>query len=79
MGPMNVAKLSVSFEPGLGDAVRGAAKRSGRGLSAWMSEAAAAKLRNEALTEFLDDWKAEHGNFTSEELVAAHAAMHANS
>ena len=44
-----------------------------------MSEAAAAKLRNEALTEFLDDWKAEHGNFTSEELVAAHAAMHANS
>lgn len=68
---MNVDKLSVSFDPDLGDAVRAAAKRSGRGLSGWLADAATARLRAEALAEFLDTWEAEHGELTSGELARA--------
>ncbi|MGH9293467.1 MAG: hypothetical protein ACRDZ6_11965 [Acidimicrobiales bacterium] len=66
---MKVDKLSVSFDPDLGDAVRAAAKQSGRGLSGWLAEAAAARLRAETLTRFLDGWEAEHGPLTAEELA----------
>ncbi len=51
---MKVDKLSVSFDPDLGDAVRNAARRQGSGLSRWLADAAAAKLRSDALAEFLD-------------------------
>jgi hypothetical protein len=68
-------KLSVSFEADLGDAVRTAARRSGRSLSGWLAEAATARLRAEALAEFLDDWEAEHGELTAEELAKATAEL----
>jgi hypothetical protein len=68
---MKVDKLSVSFDPDLGDAVRSAAKRSGRGLSGWLADAAAARLRAEALADFLDGWETEHGPLTSEEVAKA--------
>jgi hypothetical protein len=35
------------------------------------SQAAAAKLRSDALGSFLDDWEAKHGKFTHEELTRA--------
>lgn len=72
---MKVDKLSVSFDPDLGDAVRAAAKRSGRGLSGWLAEAATARLRAEALAELLDDWESEHGALTAEELAKAAAEL----
>ena len=72
---VKVDKLSVSFDPDLGDAVRAAARRSGRGLSGWLAEAAAARLRADALAEFLDGWEAEHGDLTAEELARATAEM----
>ncbi len=72
---MKVDKLSVSFDPDLGDAVRSAAKRTGRGLSRWLADAAAAQLRAEALAEFLDGWEAEHGPLTAEELAKATAEL----
>lgn len=72
---MKVDKLSVSFDPDLGDAVRAAAKRSGRGLSGWLAEAAAARLRAEALSELLDDWEAEHGPLGADELARAAAEL----
>ncbi len=72
---MKVDKLSVSFDPDLGDAVRSAAKRAGRGLSGWLADAAVARLRAEALADFLDDWEAEHGPFTAEELAKATAEL----
>lgn len=68
---MKVDKLSVSFNPDLGDAVRAAARDSGGGLSRWLADAAAAKLRAEALSEFLDSWEAEHGSLTAAELRKA--------
>ncbi len=47
----------------------------GKPLSTWLAEAAATKLRAEALAEFLDDWEAEHGAFTAEELAEASRAL----
>ncbi len=66
--------MSVSFDPDLGDAVRAAAKRSG-GLSRWLAAAAEAKLRAEALAEYLDTWEAEHGTLSPAELAAAAAEL----
>ena len=68
---MKVDKLSVSFESELGDAVRSAAAQAGKPLSAWLAEAAASKLRAEALDEFLSGWQAEHGALTAEEITRA--------
>jgi hypothetical protein len=68
---MKVDKLSVSFEPDLGDAVRSAAAQAGKPVSSWLAEAAASKLRAEALAEFLDGWEAEHGVLTADEISRA--------
>lgn len=72
---MKVDKLSVSFDPDLGDAVRAAAKRSGRSLSGWLADAAGARLRAEALADFLDTWETEHGPLGAEELARATAEL----
>jgi hypothetical protein len=71
MDAVKVDKLSVSFDPELGDAVRSAAAEAGKPLSAWLAEAAASKLRAEALGRFLDGWEAEHGVLTADELARA--------
>lgn len=68
---MKVDKLSVSFEPDLGDAVRSAAAQAGKPVSTWLAEAAASKLRADALTDFLDGWEAEHGVLTAQEVARA--------
>lgn len=72
---MKVDKLSVSFNPDLGDAVRAAAERVGGGLSGWLADAAEAKLRSEALVDFLAAWESEHGALTAEEIAAATAEL----
>jgi hypothetical protein len=68
-------KLIVSFPLDLGEAVRAAAEQAGEGLSGWLADAAATKLRAEALAEFLDDYETEHGAFTAEELARASADL----
>jgi hypothetical protein len=68
---MKVDKLSISFDPDLGDAVRSAAAQAGKPVSSWLAEAAASKLRAEALAEFLSAWEAEHGALTAEEVARA--------
>jgi hypothetical protein len=68
---MKVDELSMSFEPDLGDAVRSAAAQAGKPVSTWLAEAAAAKLRAEALAEFLAGWEAEHGTLTAAEVARA--------
>ena len=40
-------------------------------MSAWLAEAAATKLRAEALAEFLADWETEHGALTADEIAGA--------
>ena len=68
---MKVDKLSISFDPELGDAVRSAAAQAGEPVSSWLAEAAASKLRADALAEFLDSWETQHGVLTAEELANA--------
>jgi hypothetical protein len=68
---VKVDKLSISFEPELGDAVRSAAAQAGKPVSSWLAEAAASKLRAEALAEFLVDWQTEHGVLAPEEIGRA--------
>jgi hypothetical protein len=68
---VKVDKLSVSFDPELGDAVRSAAAQAGKPLSAWLAEAAAGKLRAEALEGFLAGWETKHGVLTAEEIARA--------
>jgi hypothetical protein len=68
---VKVDKLSISLDPALGDAVRDSARHRGSSVSAWLADAAAAKLRAEALADYLDRREAEDGPFTAEELTAA--------
>ena len=75
MGRVKVDKMSVSFEAALGDEIRRAAHAAGVGLSSWLAQAAAARLRADALREFLDTWETELGALTSEELARAEAEL----
>jgi hypothetical protein len=68
---MKVAKLSISFDPKLGNQVREAARKARSPLSSWLAQAAAAKLRADALGKFLDDWEEQHGKLSQEELARA--------
>ncbi len=68
---MKVDKISISFEAALGDQVREAARKAGTGLSSWLAGAAGARLRAEALEEFLDAWEKGHGTLTATELSNA--------
>ena len=72
---MKADKMSVSFERTLGDRIRTAARKSGIGISSWLAGAAAARLRADALREFLDDWEARHGALTADEIERAEADL----
>jgi hypothetical protein len=72
---MNVDRLSITLEPQLGAAVRKAARRAGVSVSAWIADATAARIRNEALRQALDLWDAEDGPSTDSELDAASRAL----
>ena len=64
-------RISIALDAALGQAVRTAAGRSGMSLSRWIGQAVADRLRNEQLGRALDQWEAEHGAFTQEELDEA--------
>jgi hypothetical protein len=66
-----VDRFSVTMPPELGEGVRQAAARQGISVSAWLSDAAADRLRNELLGAALDAWESEEGSFTEAELDAA--------
>lgn len=68
---MKVDKMSISMDPDLGDQVREAAQRAGRPLSGWLADAAATKLRSEALAEYLHEFEQSHSALTQAEIDAA--------
>ena len=72
---MKVDKISISFDAALGDQVRDAARKAGAGLSSWLAGAAAARLRAEALEEFLGAWEEKHGTLTAAELSRAESDL----
>lgn len=71
---MAVNKLSISFDPDLDAATRAAAEGEGLSVSAWLAEAAQAKLRQVALAELVDEWLAD-GTVTEEGIAAASRSM----
>jgi predicted transcriptional regulator len=66
-----VDRFSITMPPELGEGVRQAAARHGTSVSAWLTEAAADRLRTEMLGAALDEWEAEDGAFTATELEEA--------
>lgn len=70
-----VDRFSVTMPPEIGAAVRDAAARQGTSVSNWLASAAAQRLRNELLGAALDQWEADDGPFSDEELNAAAAAL----
>jgi hypothetical protein len=70
-----VDRLSVTMPPEIGAAVRDSAARQGTSVSNWLAAAAAQRLRCELLGAALDQWEAEDGPFSDDELNAAAAAL----
>jgi len=72
---MAVDRFSLTMDPDLGEAVRSAADRAGMTVSAWLSQAAADRVRNELLGIALDRWEEQDGPLTEEELDEAREAL----
>ncbi|MDQ3152474.1 MAG: hypothetical protein M3R63_12390 [Actinomycetota bacterium] len=64
---MAAEKLSISLDSDLAAGVRALAAQQGMTVSAWLAEAAAARVRNIRLREALDAWEAEFGRLSEEE------------
>ncbi len=67
--------MSISMAPQIGDEVRLAAERAGVSVSAWLADAAVARLRKQALADFLSEWQTKHGKITTTELAKARAEL----
>jgi hypothetical protein len=72
---MPVERFSMTMDPELGAAVRDAAERAGMSVSAWVSQAAADRVRNELLGIALQHMEEEFGPLTEEELDDAREDM----
>lgn len=62
-------KISVTVDPGVLAAVQKEAKRAGRTLSAEVTAALARDLRRRQLQALIEEYEAEHGVITEDELV----------
>jgi hypothetical protein len=79
--------VTVTFDPELSEAAHAAAERQGKPFDVWLAETVEARLlaekndeaaherRRVGLGKFLDEWEAEHGSFTDEELADAAREM----
>ena len=72
---MAVDRLSITVGADLGRAAREAATAGGVSLSSWVAEAIEERVRQVSLATFLDDWQAEHGAFTEEQLDRARRTL----
>lgn len=72
---MGVEKMSVSFDLQLGEAIRTSAAATSQSVSAWLSEAARARLRNEALGEAVAAWEHQFGPLGEAEVEAAQQVL----
>lgn len=68
---MTVAKLSLSFDADLADQLREEARRAGRSVSSLAAELTADGLRHRALREAIQQYEAEHGVITEQEMKQA--------
>lgn len=66
-------KISLTVDEGVIRAMQQEAKRSGRTLSAEVTEALGRELRRRRLTQLIAEYEAEHGQITAEELASIDA------
>jgi hypothetical protein len=72
---VSVEKMSVSFGLELGQAIRQSAGKASQSVSAWLAEAAADRLRSEALGEAVRDWEQTYGPLAGPELADAERTL----
>ncbi|HVF15013.1 MAG TPA: hypothetical protein VM942_10460 [Acidimicrobiales bacterium] len=72
---MSVEKMSVSFELGLGEAIRTSAEAAGSSVSAWLAAAARDRLRLEALGDAVAAWEHEFGPLSEAEVADAQSVL----
>lgn len=68
---MGVEKMSVSFDLALGHAIRESASAEHQSVSAWLTDAARARLRLGAVADAVSAWEAEFGTLTDDEVARA--------
>ncbi|MGE0879757.1 MAG: hypothetical protein AB7L13_18265 [Acidimicrobiia bacterium] len=68
---MAVKKLSIALDENVAERAREAAEEDGLSLSAWVSTTLDRALRIREGLAVVDEWEAEHGAFTAEELAWA--------
>ncbi|MGP3970013.1 hypothetical protein [Streptomyces sp. 6N223] len=68
-------KVTITLDESLVEAMATAAQESGMPLSRLIASAAERELRLRAGRAMVQEWQAEHGAFTPEELAAARAEM----
>jgi hypothetical protein len=66
-----MAKISVSVEDGLLDAIR--VKAQDGNVSGWLADAAQRKLRADSLNHYADEVESATGSLTEQELARARA------
>jgi hypothetical protein len=72
---MATKKVTITLDEALVEALAGAAEEEGVPLSRFVAGAAERELRLRAGRVVVQEWQAEHGAFTPEELAAARAEM----
>lgn len=68
-GASRVRKISITVDEGVLKQVESAARRTGRTLSAHVTDALARDLRRMRLRELVEDYEAEHGTISDAELA----------
>ncbi|MEU0843234.1 hypothetical protein ABZ370_27655 [Streptomyces sp. NPDC005962] len=72
---MATKKVTITLDESLAEALAGAAEEEGIPLSRLVAGAAERELRLRAGRAVVQEWQAEHGAFTPEELAAARADL----
>lgn len=72
---MATKKVTITLDEALVEALAGAAEEEGIPLSRLVAGAAERELRLRAGRAVIQEWQAEHGAFTPEELAAARADL----
>jgi hypothetical protein len=72
---MGVRKLSVAIDEEVAKAAAKSAKRAGQSLSAWLTQAAADKVKVELGLAAVAEYEDEHGAFTAQEERAMDAEL----
>ena len=64
-------KLAITVDPDVHGQVLAAAAAQGKSISAWMTDAARRALRRQDGLAAVDEWEAQHGRLTTEEMDEA--------